>query len=143
MYIWAHRGASGEYPENTLLAFEQAIAQGADGIELDVFQVEDQFYIWHDRYLPASMGQDVLIYEQTKALVTSHALPQQQKIPTLAEALALIAGRVAVNVEMKYVEDVSAFLHILTNAAPNGRLETIWASSVALSTFSGYSCRLG
>ncbi len=31
-----HRGASGEYPENTLLAFDQALAQGADALELDV-----------------------------------------------------------------------------------------------------------
>lgn len=36
MQIIAHRGASGEYPENTLLAFRQALAQGADAIELDV-----------------------------------------------------------------------------------------------------------
>jgi hypothetical protein len=35
MKIIAHRGASGEFPENTLQAFEQAITQQADGIELD------------------------------------------------------------------------------------------------------------
>ena len=34
--VWAHRGASGYRPENTLDAFELAIRQGADGIELDV-----------------------------------------------------------------------------------------------------------
>ena len=34
--VWAHRGASGYRPENTLEAFELAIRQGADGIELDV-----------------------------------------------------------------------------------------------------------
>lgn len=30
--IWAHRGASGYAPENTLEAFELAVAQGADGV---------------------------------------------------------------------------------------------------------------
>ena len=33
---FAHRGFSGKYPENTLLAFRKAIEAGADGIELDV-----------------------------------------------------------------------------------------------------------
>lgn len=31
-----HRGASGEYPENTLLAFDKALEQGADALEFDV-----------------------------------------------------------------------------------------------------------
>ena len=34
--IWAHRGASAQAPENTLLSFAKAIEQRADGIELDV-----------------------------------------------------------------------------------------------------------
>lgn len=34
--IIGHRGASGEYPENTLLAFDRALEQGADALELDV-----------------------------------------------------------------------------------------------------------
>ncbi len=31
--IFAHRGASGTFPENTMEAFKQAAAIGADGIE--------------------------------------------------------------------------------------------------------------
>lgn len=37
----AHRGFSGKYPENTMLAFEKAIEAGADGIELDVHFSKD------------------------------------------------------------------------------------------------------
>ena len=33
--IFAHRGFSGKYPENTMLAFEKAVEIGVDGIELD------------------------------------------------------------------------------------------------------------
>ncbi|WP_041139910.1 glycerophosphodiester phosphodiesterase [Beduini massiliensis] len=36
MKVYAHRGASDQYPENTMLAFTQAIEKGADGIEADV-----------------------------------------------------------------------------------------------------------
>lgn len=39
--VWAHRGASGYRPENTLEAFELAIRQGADGIEMDVHTSAD------------------------------------------------------------------------------------------------------
>ena len=33
---FAHRGFSGQFPENTMIAFEKAVEAGADGIELDV-----------------------------------------------------------------------------------------------------------
>jgi glycerophosphoryl diester phosphodiesterase len=39
--ILAHRGASTHAPENTLEAFQLGIAQGADGIELDVHLTKD------------------------------------------------------------------------------------------------------
>ena len=39
---FAHRGFSGRYPENTMLAFRKAIEEaGADGIELDVHLSKD------------------------------------------------------------------------------------------------------
>ena len=37
----AHRGFSGVYPENTMLAFEKAIEIGCDGIETDVQLTKD------------------------------------------------------------------------------------------------------
>ena len=53
MLIIAHRGASGEFPENTQIAFEQAIAQHADGIELDIqFHAESSsWWLMHDLYV--------------------------------------------------------------------------------------------
>ncbi len=47
--VTAHRGNSGERPENTLSAFESAIAVGADWIELDVYLTKDrQLVVTHD-----------------------------------------------------------------------------------------------
>ena len=36
MLVIGHRGASHDFPENTLVAFQGAADQGADGVELDV-----------------------------------------------------------------------------------------------------------
>ncbi|WP_444925277.1 glycerophosphodiester phosphodiesterase family protein [Microbulbifer sp. TRSA002] len=43
--ILAHRGASGEYPQSTILAFDMALEQGADILELDIHLSKDQFII--------------------------------------------------------------------------------------------------
>ena len=42
MKNFAHRGFSGNYPENTMLAFQKALEVGADGIEMDVQLTKDQ-----------------------------------------------------------------------------------------------------
>ena len=47
--VWAHRGASGYSPENTLDAFRKAVEMGADGIELDVQMTKDgELVVIHD-----------------------------------------------------------------------------------------------
>lgn len=38
---YAHRGASGYFPENTMLAFEKAVSLGATGIETDIHMTKD------------------------------------------------------------------------------------------------------
>ncbi len=70
----AHRGASFDEPENTLPAFERAIAMGADYIELDV---------WH-------------------GLEVTHDRPKRGVVyPTLAEVVDLCRGRIGLMVELK------------------------------------------
>ena len=46
--VWAHRGASGYAPENTLAAFQKAVDLGADGVELDIqLTKDDQIVVIH------------------------------------------------------------------------------------------------
>jgi glycerophosphoryl diester phosphodiesterase len=50
--VFGHRGASGYRPENTLEAFELAIAQGADGVECDLVPTKDvELIIRHENWL--------------------------------------------------------------------------------------------
>ena len=52
MKIWAHRGASGYAPENTMEAFSEAVRRKADGIELDVQLTKDgEIVVIHDEKL--------------------------------------------------------------------------------------------
>ena len=47
--IIAHRGSKGTHPENTCIAFREAVRVGAEGIELDVHLSKDGYLIvMHD-----------------------------------------------------------------------------------------------
>jgi len=106
MMIIAHRGASGEFPENSLLAFEQAIIQGANGIELDIqFHHESgEFIILHDAYLDKTTNANGRYDQHSIEALKQVQLGHQQNLITLPQALALINGRVFVNIELKTPE---------------------------------------
>ncbi len=66
MDVWAHRGFSSIYPENTMLAFERAVESGADGIEMDVHLSSDGFpVVIHDESLLRTAGVDRMVWDCT------------------------------------------------------------------------------
>ena len=68
--VWAHRGASGYRPENTMEAFELAIKQGADGIELDVHTSADgELIVMHDETVDRVTDKTGLIKDMILAQV--------------------------------------------------------------------------
>jgi glycerophosphoryl diester phosphodiesterase len=84
MQIYAHRGASADFPELTLAAYEGAVAQGADGFECDLRLTKDEVpVLWHNASMLERAGNPGLIAEMTFAQV-SRAYPQ---ILTLSEFL--------------------------------------------------------
>ncbi|MEW6983572.1 glycerophosphodiester phosphodiesterase [Colwelliaceae bacterium 6471] len=102
MKIFAHRGASGHYPENTLLAYAKAIDEGAWGIELDAhYHPSGEFILLHDCYLESTTnGSGKYCQYSLEALKKLDAGAGEQ-IPTLDEALQFIAGKSKVNIELK------------------------------------------
>lgn len=86
--IFAHRGACWEAPENTLEAFELAIAERADYVEFDVRARGDELVICHDPTPPDG-------------------------VPTLDEVLAALTGRVGLCVEVKEEETTKGVLDAL------------------------------
>jgi len=106
--VLGHRGASRDAPENTLAAFHLAMAQGADGFELDVWRcASGEPVVIHDASTARTGGEPLEVVRQPLARLKqvdaggwkgpAHA---GQRIPTLAEVLAAFP-RAVVNVELK------------------------------------------
>lgn len=107
--IWAHRGASGYAPENTMKAFKLAHRQGADGIELDIHLTKDkQIVVAHDETIDrCSNGTGRIVDMTLKELHKydfSNNTPGYKccKIPILEEVLSFaLKTKMTVNIEIK------------------------------------------
>ncbi len=98
---FAHRGASGHEPENTLLAIEKALSLGAPWIEIDVFSVEDELVVIHDERLEYRTNGSGYVTEKTLAYLRTLDAGKGQRIPLLREVFDLVQHRAGINVELK------------------------------------------
>ena len=132
--ILAHRGNSGEAPENTLAAFRAVAETGCDGVEFDVqLSADGEPVVIHDEYLHRTTDGTGTVGEHTLAALRRLDAGRWfgpdfagEHIPTLAEVLAVFRGTgLAVNVELK------------TNRAPYPGLGAIVAREVAAQDMAG------
>jgi glycerophosphoryl diester phosphodiesterase len=66
MKIYAHRGASHDFPEMTMVAYENAVKQGADGFECDLRLTKDGVAVlWHDADLKRRANNEAVVHEST------------------------------------------------------------------------------
>lgn len=107
--VFAHRGAKKVAPENTLPAFEQAIALGAHGVELDVQCSKDGVLVVMHNFMvdETTNGHghvaDLTAAELSKLDAGSHfnAKFANVGVPTLEEVLAVTTGKLKLNIEIK------------------------------------------
>lgn len=107
--IFAHRGYSGKYPENTMIAFKKALECGVDGIELDVQLTKDgEVVIIHDETIDrTTTGKGFVVdytYEELEKFDASFKFKDLgfNKIPTLREYFQLVRDYdIVTNVELK------------------------------------------
>ena len=107
MLILAHRGASHDAPENTVPAFREAIAQGADGVELDVqLCATGEVVVCHDEtlerlaHVPWQLARTP--WRRLRTLDVGSPLGfGTAHIPLLEEVLDLLPPGMRVNVELK------------------------------------------
>ena len=107
--VMAHRGDSGNAPENTLAAFRQAIEMGADWIELDVrLTKDDVLVVMHDRTVDRTTSGKGAVADMTYAEIRAldagswfGAAFKGERVPSLQEALELNAQHTRWNIEIK------------------------------------------
>lgn len=100
--IFGHRGSSASAPENSLEAFSQARADGADGVELDVRLCgTGELFVFHDRDLRRLGGRDIAFDQLPNSEVRSLKLTSGVGIPTLTEVFEACGDDMFVNVEIK------------------------------------------
>lgn len=111
MKVWAHRGCSQRYPENTLLAFEKAASiKGLTGIELDVQLTKDgELVVIHDERVDRTTEgigfvRDYKLFQLKKLHIYADDNPVQT-IPTMDEIFDLLEKRLKLglklNIELK------------------------------------------
>lgn len=113
MLVFAHRGASGDYPENTLLAMEKAIEQQSHGIEFDVQQAKDGLVVTHDRLIKNELNEKLWVAQHTVAELKQIVLPYNQQVPTLDEVMECIGGHCQANIELKTLEHLHELKEVL------------------------------
>jgi len=97
--LMAHRGSSEELPENTLAAFERALAQGADVLETDIrLTRDDEIILMHDATLDRTTNRSGVVAQMTLAEIKKCRAQRsfdsldklgEEEIPTLSEFLQL------------------------------------------------------
>lgn len=98
-WVVAHRGGAKLAPENTVKAFQGAIALGADAFELDIhLSADQQLVVIHDDTLKRTSKKEGVVHEMTLAQLKE----ADPTIPSLTEALRLARGHCRVVVEIKH-----------------------------------------
>lgn len=108
--VMAHRGASADAPENTMAAFQLAIDQQADWIEIDVQESADgQVIVMHDSDFMKQAGNPLKVWDSQEDQLSGIDIGSwfddefsDERVPTLEEVLALCHDRIGVNIELKY-----------------------------------------
>ena len=109
MKVFAHRGASGYAPENTLVAIKKAIEMKADGIEIDIQLTKDgKIVVMHDWKVDRTTTGRGYVYEldydYIKTLDAGQWFTKDfigETVPTLEEVLDILPKDMMLNIEIK------------------------------------------
>ena len=109
MKIFAHRGASGYAPENTLTAIKKAIEMKADGIEIDIQLTKDgKIVVIHDWKVDRTTTGRGYVYELNFDYIRSLDAGEWytkdfvgEVVPTLEEVLEILPKDMMLNIEIK------------------------------------------
>lgn len=123
MQIFAHRGASGNYPENTASAINAALQAQVDGIELDVQSCADNFVIIHDSWLDRTTNGNGRVVDTPFSEIARLDAGNGQNVLNLQQVLELIGSQTQINLELKHTFGLDKLVQILEQNVAEGIIE--------------------
>jgi len=126
--VVGHRGAAGLAPENTLLSHKAAFDAGAHMVETDVQETMDgKIVCIHDYTVNRTTNGSGAIAELSYREIQELDAGNGEKIPTLAEVLEYVRGKMKINIELKVLEIEKEVLSMVYERSMN--------SDVTISSF--------
>jgi len=131
----AHRGGpqfiQSSLPENSLAAIARALELGVYAVEIDIFQIEDELLVTHDRRLGRVVSGAGIITDQPLHYLREQQLENGEPIPTLQQVLELVGDKALLNIEIKGANSVPALTRVLNEyvSAHQGSYEQYVISS--------------
>lgn len=113
----AHRGGSqfaqSTLPENSLAAIARALELGVYAVEIDVFQIEGELLVTHDRRLGRVVSGQGIITQQPLVYLRQQRLENGEPIPTLQQVLELVGDKALLNIEIKGANSVPTLKRVV------------------------------
>ena len=123
MKVFAHRGASGNYPENTQIAIESALSVGVDGIEVDLQSCLDDYVIIHDTWLDRTTSGQGKVNKTPLAEIQGYDAGQGQRVPGLQDMIDWIGNKTLLNLELKHTFSLDKLVATLEHNVQQGLLQ--------------------
>jgi glycerophosphoryl diester phosphodiesterase len=118
MHIYAHKGYSSAFPENTISSFQGALDLGVYGVELDIHLSADGIpVVIHDERLERTTDGTGFVRDKTAAELAELDAGNCQGVPTFEEVVALANGRLHFDIEIKGQHCEEAVLGVLARHA--------------------------
>ncbi|MEO2267225.1 glycerophosphodiester phosphodiesterase [Pseudoalteromonas pernae] len=123
MKVFAHRGASGNYPENTQLAIENALLIGVDGIEVDLQSCLDDYVIIHDSWLDRTTSGQGKVNATAYADIQNFDAGLGQRVPGLQDVIGWVGNQTMLNLELKHTFSLDKLVATLEQSVAEGNLQ--------------------
>ena len=110
MKVFAHRGASGDFPENTKSAILEALKVDVDGIEVDIQSSLDDYMVIHDSWLDRTTSGKGRVSNFTAQELSKLDAGNGEKIPTLQQLFDWNNNKSLLNIELKHTFELERFV---------------------------------
>jgi len=122
MKVFAHRGASGNYPENTKSAINAALDIEVDGIEVDLQSAKDAYVIIHDSWLDRTTNGQGKVSTYTLSQLKELDAGSGEKIPSLQDLIDWNNNQTLLNIELKHTFELTRLVENIQNNLSNRKI---------------------